>query len=110
LEGWAVGGAWRTVFEGELLVGVVVDGLRCRIDPGPATRAELIFFGNHRSTVVADMPGHGASSRRYCATVLALFAVRQTEGWTAGSISAGILLGIVVIGFIVWAMDRASKN
>jgi hypothetical protein len=47
---------------------------------------------------------------RYCATVLAMFAVRQAEGWTAGSIVAGVVLALLALAALAWVIDRASRR
>ncbi len=39
-----------------------------------------------------------------------MFAVRQTEEWTAGSITAGILLGIVTVVALAIVIERASRR
>ncbi|MEX1005811.1 MAG: hypothetical protein WD990_09215 [Acidimicrobiia bacterium] len=42
--------------------------------------------------------------------MFALFVVRQTEGWTPGSITSGIVLAALAVAGLVWAIDRASRR
>ncbi|HSJ26931.1 MAG TPA: hypothetical protein VLB67_01890 [Acidimicrobiia bacterium] len=41
--------------------------------------------------------------------MLDVLAVREVEGWTAGSITAGILLLVLVIVGLAWVIERASR-
>jgi hypothetical protein len=42
--------------------------------------------------------------------VLDVLAVRQVEGWTAGSITAGVLLLALLIVGLAWVIERASRR
>jgi hypothetical protein len=108
-------GRRRPGLERELFVLAFIHPIGCRVDPRTTARAELFVFGHHRSAVVAHVPRQNASSGRftpggYCATVVAMFVVRQTEGWTPGSITSGIVLAALALAGLVWVIDRASRR
>ncbi|GIU92091.1 MAG: hypothetical protein KatS3mg011_0997 [Acidimicrobiia bacterium] len=39
-----------------------------------------------------------------------LWAVRQAEPWTPGSILAGLVLAAGLVALVVWAMLRSSRE